>query len=393
LLERAVLWPLFPVGGNGVFNIGIFAAGIRSSVNDQILLTWAIMTPILLLAAQVSTHAITRRFSQQRDRVRKTVIVGVTDLGLLLAKKLREDPLLGNEILGFFEEREDSRLPNNCGEVILGKTDVLAEFVATQDVSVVYITLPMTRHPRILDLLEKLRDSTVSIYFVPDLFVFDLIQARFDTLHGIPLVAVCESPFYGARRILKRLSDILLSTLILLSIWPVMLVVGIGVKLTSPGPAIFKQRRYGLDGKEILVYKFRSMTVTEDGDTTYTQVTKEDARVTPFGAFIRKTSLDELPQFFNVLQGSMSVVGPRPHAVAVNEQYRKLIPGYMVRHKVKPGITGWAQVNGFRGGDDLDSMTLRIQYDLEYLRHWSMSLDLSIIFKTFFVFLRDGRAY
>lgn len=377
----------------GLLWVVVKAAGIRSSMDDRVLLTWAIFTPALLLGAQIGARVITLRFSQQRERVRKTVIVGVTELGMLLAKQLREDPLLGAEFLGFFEERDDARLPDGCNEIIRGKTDALVEYIAAHDVSVVYITLPMTRHPRILDLLEKLRDSTVSIYFVPDLFVFDLIQARFDFIHGIPLVAVRESPFYGVRSILKRLSDIVIACLILLAIWPVLLMVALGVKLTSAGPAIFKQRRYGLDGKEILVYKFRSMTVTEDGDKTYKQVTKNDLRVTPFGAFIRKTSLDELPQFFNVLEGSMSIVGPRPHAVAVNEQYRKLIPGYMVRHKVKPGITGWAQVNGFRGGDDLDSMTSRIRYDLEYLRNWSLGLDLSIIFKTFFVFFGDKSAY
>jgi putative colanic acid biosynthesis UDP-glucose lipid carrier transferase len=269
----------------------------------------------------------------------------------------------------------------------------MPEFIAKHGINIVYITLPMTRHPRILELLEILKDSTVSIYFVPDLFVFDLIQARVHMLNGYPVVAVRESPFFGVRSLIKRLSDIVISSVILLLIWPVLLLVALGVKLMSPGPIIFKQRRYGLDGKEILVYKFRSMTVTEDGDKTYKQVTKNDPRVPPFGHFMRKTSLDELPQFFNVLEGSMSIVGPRPHAVAVNEQYRRLIPGYMVRHKVKPGITGWAQVNGFRGGDDLDSMRHRIEYDLEYLRHWSLRLDLNIILKTCAIVVADRAAY
>ncbi len=167
----------------------------------------------------------------------------------------------------------------------------------------------------------------------------------------------------------------------------------IGVRRSGPGPVIFRQRRYGLDGKEIVVYKFRSMTVTEDGDHTYTQVIRNDSRVTAFGAFIRKTSLDELPQLFNVLEGSMSLVGPRPHAVAVNEQYRRLISGYMVRHKVKPGITGWAQVNGFRGGDDLESMQRRVAADLEYLRNWSLGLDIAILLRTLTLVWADRRAF
>jgi putative colanic acid biosynthesis UDP-glucose lipid carrier transferase len=211
--------------------------------------------------------------------------------------------------------------------------------------------------------LDDLRDTTASVYFVPDIFVFDLIQARFDQVNGIPVVAVCESPFYGLNSMLKRLSDIVLSSLVLLVIWPFMSLIALGIRLSSVGPVLFKQRRYGLNGEEIIVYKFRTMTVCEDGDRTYKQVTKNDSRVTPFGALLRATSLDELPQIFNVLIGQMSLVGPRPHAVAVNEQYRKLISGYMIRHKVKPGITGWAQVNGFRGGDSLDEMQGRVAHD------------------------------
>jgi putative colanic acid biosynthesis UDP-glucose lipid carrier transferase len=172
-----------------------------------------------------------------------------------------------------------------------------------------------------------------------------------------------------------------------------MLVIAIGVKMSSPGPVLFKQRRYGLDGKEIVVYKFRTMNVLEDGNVIK-QATRNDRRVTRFGAFLRRYSLDELPQFFNVLQGSMSVVGPRPHAVAHNETYRRLIKGYMIRHKVKPGITGLAQVNGLRGETDtLDKMQLRIEHDLDYLRNWSLQLDLQIVVKTIFVLLKDQDAF
>jgi len=176
-------------------------------------------------------------------------------------------------------------------------------------------------------------------------------------------------------------------------IWPVLLILAIGVKLSSPCPIIFKQRRYGLDGQEILVYKFRSMRVCDDGDTIK-QAGRSDPRITRFGSFIRRTSLDELPQFINVLQGRMSVVGPRPHAVAHNEQYRKLIKGYMLRHKVKPGITGWAQVNGLRGETEtLDKMRARVQYDIDYMRNWSLGFDLMIIGKTLAVVWRDQNAY
>jgi putative colanic acid biosynthesis UDP-glucose lipid carrier transferase len=251
----------------------------------------------------------------------------------------------------------------------------------------------MTTQARILKLLDELRDTTASIYFVPDFFITDLIQGRMDTVEDIPVVAVCESPFAGVGGVVKRVSDVVLALLILALLAPLLLVIALGVKLSSPGPVIFRQRRYGLDGKEITVYKFRSMTVCED-DGEIRQAQKGDRRLTRFGAFLRRTSLDELPQFINVLQGRMSIVGPRPHAVSHNEMYRKLIKGYMVRHKVRPGITGWAQVNGLRGETEtLEKMQARIEHDLEYLRNWSLRLDLYIIFKTAFVVARDQHAY
>ena len=276
---------------------------------------------------------------------------------------------------------------------MLGSISALADYLRSSPVDIIYIALPMASQPRILKLLEELRDTTASIYFVPDIFVFDLIQARLDTIGDLPLVAVCETPFYGFNGLVKRVSDFVFALAILILISPLMLAIALGVKLSSPGPVLFKQRRYGVDGRQIYVYKFRSMSVTEDGDVIR-QATENDARVTRFGAFLRKTSLDELPQFINVLQGRMSVVGPRPHAVAHNELYRKLIRGYMIRHKVRPGITGYAQVNGFRGETEtVEKMKARIEYDLAYLRNWSLVLDLQIILKTVAVVLGKQNAY
>jgi putative colanic acid biosysnthesis UDP-glucose lipid carrier transferase len=251
----------------------------------------------------------------------------------------------------------------------------------------------MTHSSRLERLLDALRDSTVSVYFVPNLVAFQTVQARFDVIGGMPVVAVCESPFFGANSIAKRLFDLLVAAMLIVLFAPLLPFVAAGIRLSSPGPIVFKQRRYGLDGHEIMIYKFRSMTVTEDGQQQYRQVTRGDNRVTPFGAWMRRLSLDELPQLFNVLGGSLSMVGPRPHAIAVNEQYRKLIPGYMVRHKVKPGITGWAQVNGYRGGDDLESMRKRVEFDMDYLRHWSLALDLAIVLRTATIVWQDKRAY
>ncbi|MFY8088508.1 MAG: undecaprenyl-phosphate glucose phosphotransferase, partial [Rubrivivax sp.] len=257
----------------------------------------------------------------------------------------------------------------------------------------VYITLPLGSQPRIVELLEELQGTTASIFFVPDVFGISIIQGRLQDLNGVPVVGMCETPFTGTNQLVKRLEDIVLSAIILLIIAPVLLVLAIGVKMSSPGPVIFRQRRNGLDGEEITVYKFRSMRAMDNGPVVK-QATKDDPRITRFGAFIRRTSLDELPQFINVLQGRMSIVGPRPHAVAHNELYRKLIKAYMVRHKVKPGITGWAQVNGHRGETDtVEKMQARVEYDLEYLRNWSLWFDLQIIARTVKLVFFDRNAY
>jgi Undecaprenyl-phosphate glucose phosphotransferase len=269
----------------------------------------------------------------------------------------------------------------------------VASYVRKNNIQMVFISLPMATQPRICKLLDDLHDTTASIYFLPDVYIFDMMQARFDNVGGVPVVAICESPFSGVDTVVKNFSDFVLALLILILILPLMLCIALIIKLTSPGPVIFRQNRYGLNGEKITVYKFRSMTVCEDG-SDITQAQKDDKRTTKVGAFLRRTSLDELPQFINVLQGRMSIVGPRPHAVAHNEMYRKLIRGYMLRHKVKPGITGWAQVNGFRGEtEELDKMKARIECDLHYLQNWTIWLDLWIILRTVWVVLRRDNAY
>jgi putative colanic acid biosynthesis UDP-glucose lipid carrier transferase len=261
----------------------------------------------------------------------------------------------------------------------------VAAYVRQHNVKMIFISQPISAQPRIRKLLDELQDTTASVYFLPDIYVFDLMQARFISVGGMPVIGIRESPFTGINSMIKRVSDVVLALLIQIMLTPIMLVIAVAIKLTSPGPVIFRQRRYGLYGEEILVYKFRSMTVMEDGGAVV-QAKKGDQRVTRIGGFLRRSSLDELPQFINVLQGRMSIVGPRPHAVAHNEQYRKLIKGYMLRHKVKPGITGWAQVNGLRGETEtLDKMQARIEYDLDYLRNWSLWLDIWIIARTVLV--------
>jgi putative colanic acid biosynthesis UDP-glucose lipid carrier transferase len=224
-------------------------------------------------------------------------------------------------------------------------------------------------------------------------FGISIIQGRLSDMNGVPVVGLCETPFTGINELAKRASDLVLASLILLLISPLMIAIAVGVKLSSPGPVIFRQRRNGLDGSEIVIYKFRSMT-SQDNGAVVRQARKHDPRITRFGRLLRRASLDELPQFINVLQGRMSIVGPRPHAVAHNEEYRQLIRAYMVRHKVKPGITGWAQVNGHRGETDtIEKMKARVEYDLEYLRNWSIALDLQIIVRTIGLVFADRHAY
>jgi putative colanic acid biosysnthesis UDP-glucose lipid carrier transferase len=361
--------------------------------DEQILLWWATLTPVVLWVAAASGAAYLTRVAARPENRRNAIVIGAGALGVKVARALSAKGDIGVDFLGYFDDRTDGRLDAEATTMLRGNLRSAAPYIAEQGVHEVYITLPLGSQPRIVRLLEELQGTTASIYFVPDVFGISIIQGRLQDMNGVPVVGICETPFTGTNALVKRLSDIVLGSLILVFILPLLLLIALGVKLSSPGPAIFKQRRNGLDGSEIVVYKFRSMRVMDNG-AVVKQATKEDPRITRFGAFIRRTSLDELPQFINVLQGRMSIVGPRPHAVAHNEQYRELIKAYMVRHKVKPGITGWAQVNGHRGETDtIDKMKARVEYDLAYLRNWSLGLDLQIIVRTAKLVFFDRNAY
>jgi putative colanic acid biosynthesis UDP-glucose lipid carrier transferase len=359
----------------------------------RVFLTWAAVTPLALILATLGMQEVMRRFLINAFDSRSAVVAGYNSSSLELARRLRSNPGMRLEVTGFFDDRSSDRLGMEADAKLVGSLSDLGTYVKEHRTDVIFIALPIRHLKRVMNLLDDLRDTTASIYYVPDIFVFDLIQARSGEIHGIPVVAMCETPFYGYRGVAKRLTDIGFSLLILLLLLPLLAAVAISVKMSSPGPIIFKQRRYGLDGREIGVYKFRTMRVTEDG-AQIRQASRSDSRVTRIGAILRRTSLDELPQLINVLQGRMSLVGPRPHAVAHNEEYRKLIKGYMVRHKVLPGITGLAQVNGCRGETtELKDMEARVNFDLDYLRHWSPMLDIKIILLTVVKVFRDDKAY
>lgn len=367
-------------------------SGFITTFPKKLIWEWFFVTPLLLVSVHLIAYKITARSLNERE-TRSIIIVGVNEIGVKMANTIRSDPNLFMKVRGFFDDRGPDRFPANMQEPLLGKNDDVAAFVRKENIKMIFISQPISAQPRIRKLIDECKDTTASIYFIPDIYIFDLMQARFDNIDGMPVVAICESPFIGINSFIKRTSDIILSIMLLPILLPCFLIIGLMVKLTSPGPMIFKQRRYGLYGEEIIVYKFRTMTVTEDGNQIV-QAKKNDARLTSIGGLLRRSSLDELPQFINVLQGKMSIVGPRPHAVAHNEQYRKLIKGYMLRHKVKPGITGWAQVNGMRGETEtIDKMQSRIDFDLNYIRNWSIWLDLWIVFTTLKVVLKRNNAH
>jgi putative colanic acid biosynthesis UDP-glucose lipid carrier transferase len=375
----------------------LFAIGYATKTSEEfprrVILTWAVVTPIPLVLVSIIFNEIVRQFMLAPSNLRAAVIAGYNEVSISLAERIRANPGLGMRVIGYFDDRSVERLGLPAGTDLLGGLSDLAAHVNSEKVDLIFIALPMRQVQRVVDLLDELRDTTASIYFVPDIFVMDLIQSRTADVSGMPIIAMCETPFQGTRGLVKRGMDVALSSFGLLLLSPLLLIVALLIKLGSPGPVIFRQRRYGLDGEIIDVYKFRTMTVVEDG-TTVKQVTRDDPRVTPIGRFLRRYSIDELPQLFNVLAGSMSLVGPRPHAVAHNEEYRRLIKGYMVRHKVLPGITGLAQVNGCRGETSrLEEMKARIEYDLDYLRQWTPSLDMRILFKTAVQVLIDRKAY
>ncbi len=389
-----------------------FATRYGQHFARSVMMTWIALAPALIGLGRMCLRIVQGGMMKQGIGVRRLAIAGLNDLGRQTANNIGQDPSLGLQLVGFYDDRSLFRETSStasdspkAGSSEKKSTSVASETTLTGTladlvdqaregkIDTVLITLPMRAEDRIKYLLDQLSDSTVSVYIVPDFFVFELLHSQWTSMGGIPAVSVFENPLFGVDGMVKRVSDILLASIALMGAAIPMALIAVGVKLTSPGPVFFRQRRYGLDGREILVWKFRSMRTCDNGPVIQ-QATQEDPRITRLGGILRRTSLDELPQLFNVLEGSMSLVGPRPHASAHNEQYRSLIRGYMLRHKVKPGITGLAQVNGCRGETDtLDKMQDRIDWDHRYIRSWSLWADIKIMIRTVFVVLKQDQAY
>ena len=361
-----------------------FATKTTAIFSRVMAMTWFVAVPVVLGAMRLLVRSAVRHARRKGANTRRVAVVGNNPIGHGLIEHLEAMSWSGLMVCGVFDYDVGKEACLSVGHenCRVESVDELLRKARAGEVDVVYVALPLRDEHRIDALVDSLADTTVSAYVVPDMFVAGLMNSRWVDFGGMPIVSVYETPVFGLYEWVKRVEDIVLSSLILLLTAPLMLAIALAVKLSSHGPILFRQRRYGLNGAVVEVWKFRTMKVWEDGEHV-PQATRSDARNTAVGSILRRTSLDELPQFFNVLQGTMSVVGPRPHAVAHNEQYRKLIKGYMLRHKVKPGITGWAQINGWRGETDtLDKMQKRIEYDLEYIQNWSLWLDLRIILLT-----------
>jgi putative colanic acid biosynthesis UDP-glucose lipid carrier transferase len=389
--ELSRVWSSFAFAVAGLLLLA-YLTDLHAPVSRGSALFWLIITPTSLMLARAALRVGVRELRRKGHNTRTVAIAGATPVALALAREIEAVPWAGLRLHGFYDDRQGAesneaarvvRIPERRGRA-RGDFEALVEDARGGRIDIVYIALPLRAEARIRELVAGLADTTVSVHVVADVFLTELMQARFASLGSLPVISVFDHPFHGVDGTLKRVEDIVVGSIILALVSLPMLAIAAAVKLTSRGPVIFRQRRYGLDGKEITVLKFRTMTVCEDGDRVR-QAKVGDPRVTRLGAFLRRTSLDELPQFLNVLAGEMSIVGPRPHAVAHNEEYRRLIPGYMLRHKVKPGITGWAQVNGWRGETDtLHKMKKRVEHDLAYIRDWRLWLDLKIIFLTVF---------
>jgi putative colanic acid biosynthesis UDP-glucose lipid carrier transferase len=362
----------------------VFAAKTSAQYSRVVTFGWFLLAPLLLVTwravGRTALHAL-----RASGRNQKTVaILGATQSADLLCAQIGQRPWLGMRIAGVYDDRSAARrhaFVERAGRYRGTEQDLIAA-CRRNEIDIVYIALPLRAEQRIADSVRALADTTVTVQLLADFFTYELLCAHWGTVGDFPVISIHDTPFRGIEGGLKRLEDIIVGSLILLLISVPMLVIALLVKLTSPGPILFRQKRYGLNGKEIRILKFRSMTVCEDGPRVE-QARRNDSRVTALGRFLRRTSLDELPQFLQVLTGEMSIVGPRPHAVAHNEEYRALIHGYMLRHKVRPGITGWAQVNGWRGETpDISWMEKRVAHDLEYIEKWSLLWDLKIILLT-----------
>lgn len=339
---------------------------------------WFLTSASALLLGRLIMFRMLANVREQGINAKRVLIFGYGPLGREMYLRVQQFRAAGYRVVGIYDEASQT-VPN--GVASLRTMDDVSQFVRSEGVREIWLTLPMAACHDLSDVVRQFRNDLIDIRWVPDVASVELLGHRFSDFMGLPVIDLNSPPVSGITGLLKASFDRVFAFAAIVGLSPLMLVIAAMVKLSSPGPVLFRQLRLGIDGRQFHVYKFRTMKLHQD--TGVTQACRGDARVTRVGAFLRRTSLDELPQFFNVLRGEMSVVGPRPHAMEHNELYRELIDRYMLRHRVKPGITGWAQINGLRGQTDtVEKMRRRIEFDIYYIQHWSFQLDLRIILRT-----------
>lgn len=357
-------------------------------------LMWMSSALIFLVLFRCSLLLILHFMRSHGLNERRVVIFGAGELGTKFAATVQQALWTGFRIVNFIDDNAATKPEKISGITVIQTPEHLSAYLKEEGIDELWLTLPLRAELRMKEILHDLRHHPITTRYVLDIFGLDLLNHSITDLAGFPVLNIHSSPMMGINRLAKAIEDRILAAFILVLISPLFLFISLGVKLSSKGPILFKQKRLGWDGRVIEVYKFRTMVEHNEASGNITQATVGDCRVTPFGRFLRRSSLDELPQFINVLQGSMSIVGPRPHALAHNEIYKEVIHTYMQRHTVKPGITGWAQVNGWRGETDtLNKMQKRVEYDLYYINNWSLTFDMKIIFLTLFKGFINRNAY
>ncbi len=353
---------------------------------------WFICGWFTLVSCRVLLRLILRWVRSKGLNLRQIVIVGAGDLGKEVAERINAASWTGLEIVGFFSKnyKENGTHCTKSGAPILGDLNALPEFVQSHSVDQIWIAMRLKEEDMVRAVLHDLRHCAVDICYIPDIYGFQLLNHSFTEIAGLPVFSLSATPMEGINRWLKATEDQVLAFIILLFVSPLMLLIAIGVKLSSPGPVFYRQERVSWNGEPFVMLKFRSMRVGIEDNTGPRWAKKYESRATWFGSLLRKSSLDELPQFINVLKGDMSIVGPRPERPVFIEQFKEEVPDYMKKHLVKAGITGWAQINGWRGDTDLKK---RVEHDIYYIENWSLWFDLKIIFLTLFKGLVNRNAY
>lgn len=350
------------------------------------LVVWYIASLGLFCLERLVMLRLYSRLMRAGKYLQRTVILGFTATAVHVADHLQRNGDIRSGLVGFIDDRTE-RIPKELSNLpLLGNTRDLEKLIRAEQVNQVMICLPWAAEQRIHGLVNRLRQLSVNVMLVPDMAALRYGHSKITDVGGILMFNTSQLPLRGWSPVIKRCEDLLLASLALVCLSPVMLATAIAIKLDSKGPVLFRQNRYGYNDNEIRVFKFRSMYTDQSDFTAERQTTREDPRITRVGRIIRKTSIDELPQLFNVLLGNMSMVGPRPHATATKAAgvpFEVAVSEYSSRHRVKPGITGWAQINGYRGETDtLFKIQKRVEYDLEYISKWSVWFDLYIVFMT-----------